>query len=159
MENNSRGTQEEADRKRDFHRVIEKIRNMPKRDKAGTSSINTQQPPDREQELEIQQRDEIETMSSYSDLTIAVQAINFKKYLGATSVRYIQMRTASNVQYDDPWDLDETVRPVEQKLSTDLRTIADEITNDEKLLKILVCLERINLEQLPDEYKDHQKDL
>ena len=58
MENNSRETQEPADRRRVFHRVIEKIRNLPKRDEKGTSSSNTQQLPDRKQELEIQQRDE-----------------------------------------------------------------------------------------------------
>ena len=46
------------------------------------------------------------------------------------------MGTASKVQYEDKWDLEETVRQVEQKFSTDLRTIADETTNDEKLLEI-----------------------
>ena len=43
MENNSRETEEELERKREFHRVIEKIRAKPKRDDTGTSS-NTQQP-------------------------------------------------------------------------------------------------------------------
>ena len=77
MENNSRETEEELERKK-FHRVIEKIRAKPKRDETGTSS-STQQP---------QEQDEIETMSSDSDQTIAVPAINFKRYLGggATSV-------------------------------------------------------------------------
>ena len=45
-----------------------------------------------------------------SDQTIAVPVINFKRYLGATGVRYIQMGTASKVQYEDKWDLGETVR-------------------------------------------------
>ena len=94
MENNSRETEEELERKREFHRVIEKIRAKPKRDDTGTSS-NTQQ---------SQEQDEIETMSSDSDQTIAVPAINFKRYLGATSVRYIQMGTASKVQYNEEWD-------------------------------------------------------
>ena len=44
-ENNIRETQEVADRKREFHSVIEKIRNMPKKDEAGTSSSNTEQSP------------------------------------------------------------------------------------------------------------------
>ena len=107
---------------------------MPKRDETGTSSNNTQQSLDRSQELETQ-RNEIETMSSDSDQTIAVPAINFKRYLGATSVRFIQMGTASKLQYDNQWDLEETVSQVEQKYSTDLRTTADEPTNDDKFLK------------------------
>ena len=147
MENNSRETEEELERKREFHRVIEKIRAKPKRDDTGTSS-NTQQP---------QEQDEIETMSSDSDQTIAVQSINFKRYLGVISVRYIQMGTASKVQYNEEWDLEETIRQAKQKFSTDLRTIADETTNDEKLIETLVCLERRNYEQIPDEYKEHHK--
>ena len=115
---NSEETQEEIDRKKEFHRVIEKkIRNMPKRDEAGASSSNTQQPPIGEEELNTHQRDEIETMSSDSDRTIAVPAINFKRYLGATSVRYIQMETASKIQYEDKWDLEESVRQLKQKFS------------------------------------------
>ena len=39
------------------------------------------------------------------------------------------MGTAIKVQYDNQWDLEETVRQVEQKFSTDLKTIADETTN------------------------------
>ena len=147
MENNSRETEEELERKREFHRVIEKIRAKPKRDDTGPSS-STQQP---------QEQDEIETMSSDSDQTIAVPAINFKRYLGATSVRYVQMGTASKVQYNEEWDLKETIRQAEQKFSTDLRTIADETTNDEKLIKTLVCLERRSYEQVPDDYKNTTK--
>ena len=58
-------------------------------------------------------------------------------------------------------DLEESVRQIEQKFSTDyrLRTIVDETTNDEKKLITLVCLERRNLEQIQDEYKDHKKNL
>ena len=135
MENSSRELQEEVDRKREFHRVIEKCRNMPKSNEEGPSSSNTQQPRDREQELELQQRAEIE---NDSDQTIAVPAINSRTYFGAASVRYIHMETASKLQYDDQWDLEETVRQVYQKFSPDLRIIADETTNDEKLLKTLV---------------------
>ena len=57
-------------------------------------------------------------MSSDSDQTIAVPAINFKRYLGATSVRYIQTGTASKVQYNEEWE-EETNRQAEQKFSTD----------------------------------------
>ena len=101
MEKNSKKTPEEVARKKEFHRVIEKIRNLPKRDEADPSSSNTQQqqqPQYEEEDINVDQRDETETMSSDSDQTIAVPAINFKRYLGATSVRYIQMGTASKVQ-------------------------------------------------------------
>ena len=89
----------------------------------------------------MQQRDKIETKSSNSDQAIAVPGINFKRYLEATNVRYIQMGTARSVQYNEEWDLEETVRHMKQK-STDLRTIANETTNDKKLLKTQVCLEQ-----------------
>ena len=63
------------------------------------------------------------------------------------------------MQYNEEWDLEETIRQAEQKFSTDLRTIADETTNDEKLFKTLVCLERRSYEQIPDEYKEHHKNM
>ena len=66
IENSSRETEEELERKREFTRVIEKIRAKPKRDETRSSS-STQQP---------QKQDEIETMSSDSDQTITVPAIN-----------------------------------------------------------------------------------
>ena len=159
MEKNSREKPEQIARKKEFHRVIDKIRNLPKRDEAGPSSSNTQQLPLEDEDITTHQRDEIETMSSDSEQTIAVPAINFKRYLGATSVRYIQMGTASKVQYEDKWDLEETVRQVEQKFSTNLRTIADETSNDEKLLKTLVCLERRNFEQILEEYRQYKNNL
>ena len=87
---------------------------MPKRDEAGTNSSNTQQPQFEEEDIAPHQKDETETMSSDSDQTKAVPAINFTRYLGATSVRYIQMGTASKVQYEDKWDIEKTVRQVEQ---------------------------------------------
>ena len=96
-------------------------------------------------------------MSSGSENTIAVPAINFKRYLGATGVRYINMGKASKIQINSDWDLEETVRRVEQKFATDLKTIAGETTNDEKLLKTLVCIERITMEQIPEEYKGYTK--
>ena len=96
-------------------------------------------------------------MSSDSDQTMAVPAISFKRYLGATSVRYIQMGTASRVQYNEEWYLEETNCQVEQKFSTDLRTIADGTTNDEKIIKTLVCLERRSYEQIPDIQGSSQK--
>ena len=61
---------------------------MSQRDEAGTSSNNNQQSPKRDQEHEVHQREEVETMSTDSDRTVVVPAINFERHLGATSVRY-----------------------------------------------------------------------
>ena len=69
------------------------------------------------------------------------------------------MGQASHIQNDNKWDLEETIRQTEQKCTTDLKTIATETTNDETLLKTLVCLERRTSEQTPDEYKPYQKQL
>ena len=69
-----------------------------------------------------------------------------KEFHRATGVRYINMGKASKIQQNNEWDLEDTVRQVEQKFATDLKTIAGETTNDEKLLKTLVCIERKTLE-------------
>ena len=69
------------------------------------------------------------------------------------------MGQASHIQGESKWDLEETIKQAEQKFTTDLKTIATETNNDEKLLKTLVCLERRTLEQIPDEYKPYYKQL
>ena len=69
------------------------------------------------------------------------------------------MGQASHIQGENKWALEETIRQAQQKFTTDLKTIATETTNDEKLLKSLACLEKRTLEQLPDEYKPHHKQL
>ena len=69
------------------------------------------------------------------------------------------MGQASHIQNENKWDLEETIRQAEQKFTTDLKTIATETTNDEKLLKALACLERRTLEQIPDDYKPYSKQL
>ena len=68
------------------------------------------------------------------------------------------MGQASKVQDNPMWDLEETVRLVEQKF-TRLKNNNGENTNGEKLLKPQVCLERQTPEQIPDEYKEHHKHL
>ena len=98
-------------------------------------------------------------MSSGSENIVSVLAINFKRYLDATGVRYINMGKGSKIQISSDWDLEETVRQVEQNFATDLKTIAGETTNDEKLLKTLVCIERKTMEQIPEEYKGYTKHL
>ena len=79
--------------------------------------------------------------------------------MGATGVRYIQMGQASHVQDNNTWDLEETIRQAEQKLITDFKTIATETTNDEKLSKFLICLERRSIIQIPEEYSHYRKQL
>ena len=98
-------------------------------------------------------------MSSGSENTIAVPAINFKRYLGATGVEYINMGKASKIQTSSDWDLKETVRQVDQKFATGLKTVAGETTNEEKLFKTVVCIERNTMEQIPEEYKGYTKHL
>ena len=62
-----------------------------------------------------------------------VPAKHFKKYLGATGVRYIQMGQASHVEENEELNLEETIRQAEQKFSTDSKMIPKETTNDDKL--------------------------
>ena len=69
------------------------------------------------------------------------------------------MGQASHIQEQNKWDLEETNRQAEQQFATDLRTIAKETTDNEKLLKTLLCLERKTLEQIPEEYKAYQRQL
>ena len=51
-----------------------------------------------------------------------VPAINFKKYLGATGVRYIQLGQARHVQENQVLNLEETVRQAESFCERILRT-------------------------------------
>ena len=61
------------------------------------------------------------------------------------------MGQASHIQGEKKWDLEETIRQAEQKFNTDLKTIAVETTNGDKLLKSLVCIGRKSSEQIPKE--------
>ena len=151
----NRETQEAIERQREFHRVINNIGNLqnPNETEQGTSRQRTEKS---QPDLEIPEFEVAVTMSSGSENTIAVPANNFKRYLEATGVRYINMEKASKIQTNNVWDLEETIRQVEQKFATDLKTKAGETTNDEKLLKTLVCIERKALEQIPEEYKEHK---
>ena len=151
MEQQDEEAEEETERRNELYRVIEKIRNLPqKQEKQLETGSETQEQED---------SPEVETESTSSIESLGVPAINFKKYIEATAVRYIQMGKASHIQEENKWDLEETIRQTEQKFATDLRTIAKETTDDEKLLKTLVCLERRTLEQVPEEYKTYQRQL
>ena len=80
-----------------------------------------------------------------------------QKESGSDGSLYIQNGQASHVQENKEWNLEETIREVKQKCSTDMKMIAMETTNDDKLLKILVCLKRKTTTQIPDEYKQYTK--
>ena len=108
---------------------------------------------------EVNQSETNETESTSCANSFDVPAINFERYLGTTGVRYIQMGQASHIQNENKWDLEETIRQAVQKFTTDLKSIAPETTNDEKLLKALVSLERRTLEQILDDYKPYHKQL
>ena len=158
MEGMSMETHEEIERKREFHRVIDKKRNLQKPNETGQGT-SRQQTGEIQHDSEIPELEDAETLSSGSKNTISVPAINFKRYLGATGVRYINTGKASKIQTSSDWELEETVRQVEQKFATDLKTIAGETTNDEKLVKTLVCIERKTMEQIPEEYRGYTKHL
>ena len=66
------------------------------------------------------------------------------------------MGKASKIQTNSDWDLEETIRQMEQKFATDLKTIAGETTNDEKLLKTLVCIKRKQWNKYQKSTKDIQ---
>ena len=120
----------------ELHRQIEKMRTTPiKRpeDQSRASKVfHLEESPD-----ESKSPDDFETESTSNNLT-DVPAINFKRYLGATGVPYVQMGQASHIQADKSWDLEETVRQAEHKFTADLKLIAAETTDDENLLKTLV---------------------
>ena len=63
------------------------------------------------QEQETSTEEKTESTSSIASL--CVPAIYFKKYMGATGVRYIQTGQASHVQEENKWDLEETIRQAE----------------------------------------------
>ena len=133
--------------------MIERIRNTPIQNNTkeqGTSKIPPTYKTDDYSE---------ETPSNNSNDSMEVPAINIKKYLGVTGVRYIQMGQASHDRENQEWNLEETIRQAEQKFSTDLKMIATEATIDDKLQKPLVCLERRTTTQIQDEYKHYPKSL
>ena len=64
------------------------------------------------------------------------------------------MGHAPNVDAEGPndWDLGKAVRETEKQFSTDLQLLKTETTNDPSLLETLVCLERQQHKNMPDEY-------
>ena len=100
-----------------------------------------------------------ETMLTGSNDSLDVPVKNFKKYFEATGERYIQMERANHVQENAEWKPEKPIRHTEQNISMDLRTIAIETTNDKKLLKTLLYLERQTLNQIHEEFKPYSNNL
>ena len=92
---------------------------------------------------------------------LEVPAKNWACYVGVKSVQYVKMGQAPKVlaQEVNNWDLEQVVREIEKHFSTDLQLLMSETTNDPVLLKTLVCLERQQHDQIPDEYLPHKKKL
>ena len=65
--------------------------NITKTGRSRTEYEQLSQPPDEiEPEPETRQNEEVETMSSDSEHTIAVPKINFNRHLGTSDIRYMQ---------------------------------------------------------------------
>ena len=92
---------------------------------------------------------------------LEVPAINWAKYVDVKSVQYIKMGHAPRVDSEEQnsWDLGNAVRETEKNFSTDLQLLMSETTNDPSLLKTLVCLERQQHDNMPEEYTMYKKKL
>ena len=87
--------------------------------------------------------------------------VNWTKYAGFKTIRYLKMGNVPNVQSTDghDWKVDQTVRDVEKNFLTDLNLLMKETVNDEPLLKTLICLERQQPEAIPEDYKTFKNKL
>ena len=104
---------------------------------------------------------EIESETDQDPSILEVPAINWARYVGVKCVQYVKMGHAPKVlaQKANNWELEQAVRETEKNFSTDLQLLMSETTNDPVLLKTLVCLERQQHDQIPDEYLPHRKEL
>ena len=104
---------------------------------------------------------EISSDSELAPSVLEVPTINWTNYIGIKNVQYIKMGHAPRVQAleQNSWDLEQTVRETEKEFATDLQLLMTETTNDPKLLKTLVCLERQQYDNIPDEYNLYKKKL
>ena len=69
------------------------------------------------------------------------------------------MGHAPNIEAEENWEVAEAVRQADKKFSTDLSLLMRETTNDETLVKTLVCLERQQYDQIPAELRIYKKKL
>ena len=92
MEEQDKEPDDDTTKREELYRVIEKIRNMPKTQNGGQTGSSDNTPK------AGSQPGTNETESTSSADSFDVPAINFKRYLGTTGVRYIQMGQASHIQ-------------------------------------------------------------
>ena len=102
---------------------------------------------------------EIDSETDQDPSVLEVPAVNWAKYVGVKTVQYIKMGQAPKVDAEEPndWDLGNALRETEKQFSTDLQLLMTETTNDPSLLKTLVCLERQQHENMPNEYSLNRK--
>ena len=104
---------------------------------------------------------EIGSESEQDPSILEVPAINWAKYLGVKGVPYIKMGHAPRVDAieQNNWDLGNSVIETEIQFATDLQLLMTETTNDPSLLKTLVCLERQQHDNIPEDYSIYKKKL
>ena len=104
---------------------------------------------------------EISSDSEMAPSVLEVPTINWANYLGVKSVQYIKMGHAPRIQALEPksWEHENTVGDTEKEFATDLQLLRTETTNDSKLLKTLVCLERKQYDSIPEEYNQYKRKL
>ena len=104
---------------------------------------------------------EISSDSEMAPSVLEVPTINWANYIGIKSVQYIKMGHAPRIQAIEPnnWDHENTVRETEKEFATDLQLLMTETTNNPKLLKTLVCLERKQYDNIPEEYNQYKRNL
>ena len=123
---------------------------------------NTEDRPGPSQQQPIPMEEgEIDSESDQDPSILEVPAVNWAKYAGVKSVQYIKMghapRTTAEEQND--WDLGNAVRESEKNFSTDIQLLMTETTNDPTLLKTLVCLERQQQDNIPEENQQCRRKL
>ena len=131
----------------------------PQRPQTSTSTDNT--PPPGQQQWTPMEEGEIGSGSEEDTSVLEVPAINWAKYVGVKSVRYIKMGHAPRVDAIEQnyWDLGNAVRETEKQFATDLQLLMTETTNEPSLLKTLVCVERQQHDNIPEEYSIYKKKL
>ena len=104
---------------------------------------------------------ELESETDQDPSILEVPAWNWARYVGVKSVQYVKMGHAPKVAALDEnnWDLEQIVRETEKNFSTDLQILMTETTNDPRLLKTLVSLERQQHELIREEYQMHKMKL
>ena len=65
------------------------------------------------------------------------------------------MGKANKIQINSDWDLEETVRQVEQKFATDLKTIARGNDQRREITRNTGMHNAKKMEQSPEEYKEY----